>query len=224
VNEDLETRQRLLEAAAQLFAQRGLHDVTVREICSAARANVAAVNYHFHDKVGLYTAVARAAIDAIRGTSDIARQAGEGASPEEKLRIYTRVFLERIAANGRDAWIHQLISREMSEPTPAFELIIKQAIRPRIEYLSSLVRELLNCPADDDRVIRCVASIQSQFLFWLNPGVGRVFPRLNLTPSAIDELADHIAEFSLAGIHALDRRRPSTRAMVRKGRRRARAS
>jgi AcrR family transcriptional regulator len=220
VNEDLETRQRLLEAAAQLFAQRGLHDVTVREICREARANVAAVNYHFHDKMGLYTAVARTAIDAIRGTNDLARDAGEGASPEQKLRIYARVFLERIAATGRDAWIHQLISREMSEPTPAFELIIKQAIRPRLEYLSGLVSELLQCPVDDARVIRCVASIQSQFLFWLNPGVGRVFPRLHLTQPAIDELADHIAEFSLAGIHALERRRPS----ARKGRRRAKAS
>jgi AcrR family transcriptional regulator len=224
VNDDLETRQRLLEAAAQLFARRGLNDVTVREICRAARANVAAVNYHFHDKLGLYTAVARTAIDAIRGTSDIARQAGEGTSAEQKLRIYTKVFLERIAANGRDAWIHQLISREMSEPTPAFELIIRQAIRPRIEYLSGLVSELLGCPSDDVRVSRCVASIQSQFLFCLTPGVGRVFPRLNLTPTTIDELADHIAEFSLAGIRALDRRRLTARAAVPKGRRRVKAS
>jgi AcrR family transcriptional regulator len=224
VNEDLETRQRLLEAAAQLFARRGLNDVTVREICRAARANVAAVNYHFHDKLGLYTAVARTAIDAIRGTSDLAKEAGEGTSAEQKLRIYTKVFLERIAANSRDAWIHQLISREMSEPTPAFELIIRQAIRPRLEYLSGLVSELLECPSDDARVARCVASIQSQFLFCLNPGVGRVFPRLSLTAPTIDDLADHIAEFSLAGIRALARRRLAPRATVPRGRRRVKAS
>jgi AcrR family transcriptional regulator len=223
VTGDLETRQRLLEAAAQLFAQRGLHDVPVREICAAARANVAAINYHFGGKIGLYTAVARKAIEAIRGTNDIVRQAGEGASPEEKLRIYARVFLERIAANGRDAWIHQLISREMAEPTPAFELIIRQAIRPRIEYLSSLVSELLQCHPDDARVTRCVASMQSQFLFWLNPGVGRIFPRLNLTSPTIDELADHIAEFSLAGIRALAHPR-ATGTTVRKARRRVKAS
>ncbi len=162
VNEDLETRQRLLEAAAQLFARRGLNDVTVREICRAARANVAAVNYHFHDKLGLYTAVARTAIDAIRGTSDLAKEAGEGTPAEEKLRIYTRVFLERIAANSRDAWIHQLISREMSEPTPAFELIIRQAIRPRLEYLSGLVSELLQCPSDDVRASPGASPVSSR--------------------------------------------------------------
>jgi AcrR family transcriptional regulator len=200
---DLETRQRLLESAARLFARRGFKDVTVREICRAARANVAAVNYHFRGKLGLYTAVVRMAIDEIRGTSDSARQAGEGASAEEKLRIYIRVFLKRIAENGRDSWIHQLISREMADPTPAFDLIIKQAIRPRLEYLGGLVSELLDCPPKDPRVIRCVAGLQSQFLFCMNPAAARVHPAFNLTPQAIEQQAEHILVFSLGGIRAV---------------------
>src|SRR3977135_3027113 len=106
---DSETRSRLLLTAAQLCAARGFRRLTVREICRAAHANVAAVNYHFHDKLGLYTEVVRTATEAIRGTSDTARQAGEGASAEQKLRIYVQVFLQRIAANSRDSWIHQLI-------------------------------------------------------------------------------------------------------------------
>jgi AcrR family transcriptional regulator len=223
VNEDLETRHRLLEAAALLFARRGFKDVTVREICRASRANVAAVNYHFHGKLGLYRAVVNTAVDAIRGTSDMARQAGEGETAEQRLRIYLRVFLERIAANERDSWISQLIGREMSEPTPAFDLIIRRAIRPRIKYLGGLVSELLGCPPSDARVIKCIASIQSQALFCLNPGVARVFPAFKLTPPAIDELAEHIAEFSLAGIRAIKARR-SAPASVRKGLRRNTAS
>ena len=51
---DRETRERVLRSAAQLFADRGFKKVTVREICRAARANVAAVNYHFGDKGGLF--------------------------------------------------------------------------------------------------------------------------------------------------------------------------
>src|SRR5436309_9600980 len=109
----------------------------------------------------------------------MARHAGEGASAEERLRIYIRVFLERVAANERDAWINQLITRELAEPTPAFDLIIKQAIRPRIEFLSGLLGELIGCPPTDDRVMRCIASIQSQVLFYLNAGVGRVYSMLN---------------------------------------------
>ena len=54
---DAATRARLLAAAERLFADRGFKKVTVREICRAARANVAAINYHFGDKLGLYREV-----------------------------------------------------------------------------------------------------------------------------------------------------------------------
>ena len=70
---DLETRDRLLKAAEQLFAERGFKNVTVRDICRVARANVAAVNYHFGDKMGLYREVLQIAIDAVRETTEAGR-------------------------------------------------------------------------------------------------------------------------------------------------------
>ncbi len=76
--DDRETRERLLKAAAQLFADRGFKKVTVRDICRSARANVGAVNYHFGDKTGLYREVLQLAIETMRSTNDAARQAGEG--------------------------------------------------------------------------------------------------------------------------------------------------
>ena len=52
-----DTRQRILQAACDTFAQKGFRDTTVAKICSAARANVAAVNYYFGSKQGLGYAV-----------------------------------------------------------------------------------------------------------------------------------------------------------------------
>src|SRR5580704_6501338 len=49
------TRDKLLDVAGRIFADRGYRAATIREICIAAGANVAAVNYHFGDKLGLYT-------------------------------------------------------------------------------------------------------------------------------------------------------------------------
>jgi len=90
---DLDTRERLVRAAEALFAERGFKRVTVREICLAARANVAAVNYHFGDKLGLYRTVVQSAIDTMCETTELARRAGDGQPPEEQLRRFIAIFL-----------------------------------------------------------------------------------------------------------------------------------
>ena len=56
-----DTRDRLLHAAAEVFATAGFREATIRDICAKAGANIAAINYHFGDKSGLYTAVLDAA-------------------------------------------------------------------------------------------------------------------------------------------------------------------
>jgi AcrR family transcriptional regulator len=202
---DTETRDRLLQAGARLFADRGFRKVTVRDICRAARANVAAVNYHFGDKLGLYREVMQLAIDGMRATSDMARQAGAGHPPEEQLRRYVEIFVHRILTPGNDT-IHKLVQREMNDPTPALDSLVEQGVRPRVEYLSALIAQIMGVPPADQRVLRCVASIQSQTLSYLpNPIAARMGFVNKPTPANLRDIADHIAEFSIAGIHAVGR-------------------
>jgi AcrR family transcriptional regulator len=204
---DHETRERLLDAAETLFADRGFKNVTVREICLAARANVAAVNYHFGDKLGLYREVLQSAIDAMRASSDAARQAGEGQGPAEQLRRSIFTFLHRLLGSGDDT-VHRLVTREMKDPTPALDALIEQGVRPRIEYLSGLVARIIGCPVEDRRVLRAVASIQAQMIAYLpNPIAARLGFAFTPTQANLDEVADHIATFSLAGVRAIARRR-----------------
>jgi TetR/AcrR family transcriptional regulator, regulator of cefoperazone and chloramphenicol sensitivity len=203
VGADSETRARVLSVATRLFAANGFQKVTVREICGDAEANVAAVNYHFGDKLGLYREVLGGAIEAMRQTTEIARRDGEGRSAEERLRIYIHTFMDRVVKHGRDSWIHQLMVHEMADPTPALELVIDQVIRPRIEYVNSIVADLLGVAVDDPRVARCSMSVHSQFQFVMkNPVTQRLMPEFGDT-LAPDALAEHIVKFSLAGIRAL---------------------
>ena len=85
------TRARLLTAAIDLFAERGFESVTVREICQQASADVAAVNYHFRDKLGLYLAVLGTAIDHMRDVSDLTKRVAAervGGGPVSALRTH----------------------------------------------------------------------------------------------------------------------------------------
>jgi AcrR family transcriptional regulator len=216
---DLATRARLLGEGERLFAARGFKKVTVREICRAARANVAAVNYHFGDKLGLYREVLHSAIDRIRATTDKAREASKGHSPEERLRQSIRVFVMRVlSGNGA---VYRLIEREVTDPTPALDAIVEQGIRPRIEYLAGLVAAVVGAPPSDSRVLQCVASIQTQVsAYFPHPITARLgFSLAPNTPARVAAIADHIAAFSLAGVRAVAkssrRRRPARRRIGR---------
>ena len=59
-----DTRDRLLQAAAEIFAEKGFAATTVREICLRAPANLALINYYFGDKLALYKEVLQHAIHA----------------------------------------------------------------------------------------------------------------------------------------------------------------
>jgi AcrR family transcriptional regulator len=197
-----ETRQRLIDSATRLFAERGFAKVTVREICKAARANVAAVNYHFGGKTGLYQEIVQSAIRTMHGTTQEIQKLGDGCPPEERLRIFVRVFLTRVV-QARDGWIHRFMAHELNDPTPAMDMVVKQVIKPRMAYLGSIIAELIGCRSNDPRVEHAVMSVQAQCLVLLNDKIATRFHPFQITPKRLEQVADHITTFSLAGIRAL---------------------
>jgi AcrR family transcriptional regulator len=201
---DLETRERLLSVASRLFAERGFAKVTVRDICRRARANVAAVNYHFHGKTGLYEEVLRSAIQTMRGTTEAAQRAGAGRAPAEQLETFIGIFLQKVV-EGRNSWIHQLMMHELSDPTPALDMVVDEVLRPRITYLSGIIARLIGTSEDDPRVSRCLMSVQAQIhaLIVRNPIADRLVPDRPVTADGVAAIARHIARFSLAGIREM---------------------
>jgi TetR/AcrR family transcriptional regulator, regulator of cefoperazone and chloramphenicol sensitivity len=203
-SEDRETRARLLDAAARLFAERGYARVTVRDICKKARANVAAVNYHFGGKDGLYRAVMRHAMETMQATTEAARVAGRDLPAAERIRAYVSVFADRLLGVHHETWIHQLMLREMSDPTPALAMVAEEVLKPRMMYLSSAIAELLQCAPDDPRVLRCALSVTSQFnsMLWTKD-VATLLNAEDGVPGSMGEIAEHIARFSLGGMNAV---------------------
>lgn len=202
VHIDAATRDRLLDIGTRLFAEHGFEQVTVRDICGAAGANVAAINYHFNGKEGLYVEVLRGAVAIMRGTTDEMIRAGEGLPPEAQLETLVRVFLQRVCA-GRNGWIHHLMLHEMRKPTPGLDLVIDGVIAPRFAYVRGVVARLLGRDEDDVQVLACATSVQSQLMVAMKSPIAAKLGMPELTIERVPEVAAHIARFSIAGIRAI---------------------
>ncbi len=200
-----ETRKELLEAAGEVFAEVGFRNATVREICRRAEANVAAVNYHFGDKEGLYTEVLRysqqKAFEKYPPLLDVAADA----PPEERLRGFVRSFLLRIFDKGSTAWFGKMMAREMVEPTGALNVLVEMRLRPMADLLGGIVAEILGCSLRDEKVRLCSFSIVSQCVFFhhCRTMICQLFPEQHLDASAVDQLAGHVTRFSLAAMKHL---------------------
>jgi len=195
------TRERLIEAAGAVFARRGYHDATIREICVAAGANVAAVNYHFGDKDSLYLAVLRETHEAALAhyPPDLGVAADD--PPQARLEAFVRSLLMRLLNEGRPAWHAKLMAREMSDPSPALGMLVEQSVRPMWHRLTGICRELQGTDASKRCVEACAASVVGQCLHYKHAiAVMRLLaPGISTDTRA---LAAHITRFSLGGIAA----------------------
>ena len=196
------TRERLLEAAGEVFAQHGFRAATVRDICQRAESNVAAVNYHFGSKEALYAAVFLYAHECADQDPPGAPDPVDAATAEERLHRFVRSFLLRMFGDGRPSWHGKLMAREMIEPTSALDAVIEQSIRPRYDLLVSLVEELVGGDIPAEAVRLCASSVVGQIMHFHRgrPVITRLNPRMTYRPEDVEVLADHITRFSLAAL------------------------
>jgi AcrR family transcriptional regulator len=196
------TRTRLLEAAGEVFAERGFRDATVREICTRAGANIAAVNYYFQGKEGLYAQVVNYAQTCMHAAYPIT--VDHNAPAEDRLVQFVRAFVQRVVNDDRPAWHTKLMAREMVEPTAALDSVVAHTIRPTFALLSSIITGLWP-QVRPDQLGLAASSIVGQCLMHRNcrPVLERLFPDRAYGHKEIAALANHIAQFSLAGIRAL---------------------
>jgi TetR/AcrR family transcriptional regulator, regulator of cefoperazone and chloramphenicol sensitivity len=201
-NNDLDTkRDRIIDAAGELFAERGFEATTIRDICQAADANVAAVNYYFGDKQRLYIeAVVRAhrwRMEQVQLPDWTLRT-----RPETRLADFISTFIRRVRSGPGDTWHSRLIMREIGNPTAACAELVQSSIRPQFEMLLSILRELLPDETDAESLRLIAFSIVGQCLFYhfADPVIRNLLNEVEYAALDTDKLAKHITEFSLQTI------------------------
>jgi AcrR family transcriptional regulator len=147
---NVDTKTRILDVAEELFADRGVERVSIRDITEAAEANLAAVNYHFGGKQELIAAVFErrigplnlARIEGIRSV----RAAAASRSPrvEDVLEAFIRPTLA--CGNQGDCTGHpfaRLFGRCLAEPRPEIEILLRRQFDPLVEELDAALMEAL---------------------------------------------------------------------------------
>jgi len=208
---DAGTRQRLLEAAARTFAERGYEHATVRDVCRLAGANVAAVNYHFGSKELLYVEAIRWATRLCHDGQDLAAMQSVAADPtlskEERLERLVRGFAEALLAPRGGIHIRLMLS-ELATPTHALDVIVREFVAPRAAVLRSVVAPF-RPGATDRELALLVMSIVGQILYHRVSGAValRMLGERSYGPDLLAAVVEHIVAFSTAALAAGSPRR-----------------
>jgi len=199
------TRQAIIKAATDLFAEKGFEAASVRDIVAKARVNQAAINYHFKGKGGLYLEVLRVAFESLTRhmTSD-----------SEKLRALGREVMLRkfISRQLRPLLIRDEVSRyirifawESVRPTKVLRKFLATNAAPFLDHAGYVVRSFLP-PRTPERDVLCATIwLMGQCSIFVRNGEQLGHPPFNLK---IDEdfvrnLTDLIATWAMAGLAAV---------------------
>jgi AcrR family transcriptional regulator len=194
------TREKLIEAAGVVFAEKGLHGARVRDITDLAGTNVAAVNYHFHDKFELYTVVLLQAHEV--AAAAMARSL-TAETPEGRIRQLLERLLAAALDPQRPKWHTALLARELLQPTPALDLVHQDLERPS-HRLRDAVGEMLPGISEQQATL-AANTIIGNLIFYIHHQhlIYRLFS--SMTEPPLETIVNHVVDFSLSALRGLNK-------------------
>jgi AcrR family transcriptional regulator len=197
------TKGRLLDVAGRLFAAKGYRGTTVAEVCRLAKANIAAVNYHFGSKEDLYREAWRHA-----HRTALAQFPPEGGVPAaapaaERLRGRLNALLQRVLHD--DGLEFRILDQEAANPTGHLGQVVHETIQPLAQAMEQIVRELLGGRASENSVKLCATSVIGPCLLLMRRRRVRQMPGAVAAAGGLNDLVEHFAQFALGGIERIAR-------------------
>ena len=141
-----ETRERILDAAEQLFAEHGFDGTSLRQITVAADVNLAAVNYHFGSKEELYSHVFIRRIVPINARRAALLDEAEVLSANQPLpvaAIFDSFIRPVFEMADRAPSFLKLLARNIGAPPPFMAEVLESQFRPLITRYGAALRAAL---------------------------------------------------------------------------------
>ncbi len=206
-SDGIEARNRLLDAALTLFADKGFAKTSTREIAQAAQANIASISYYFGDKNGLY----RAVFADPRYNPPFAPPA-ESVPPLDirgTLSVMLSTFVEPLKTGQQIRQCMKLHFREMVEPTGMWQAEIDDNIKPAHEALAQALSSHLGLKKPDDDIHHLALDIAGLGVM-LHVGIDviqAIRPALIGSTEALDRYHARMVDNAMALVEAEARRR-----------------
>lgn len=208
-NKDLAGKacDRLIEVAAESFAEKGFDGTSVRDITTKAKCNVAAVNYHFGGKENLYLEVFRRYMAEMRNIriaaiEKVMAQKDPKPTLEDLIRAFANAFVEPLINKSSGPKFMKLMLCEMSNPHLPKKIFTEELAGPTLNSLGKGIADI--CPELEQRKIMLSAvSIISQLVHAVHINeIVDIDSSVGIPAPNLAEMIDHIVEFSAAGIRA----------------------
>jgi AcrR family transcriptional regulator len=153
------TRARLIEAACDVFAEKGYDDATVAEICSRADANIAALNYHLGDKAAAYRMAYHLAFE--EGLSRHPFDLQSDASPIERLEAHIVSLLRRMNVDGDLTRFERIRNWESLKPTGLVDDIDLEVRKESRAHMLKCLDDLVGGGASQNELLLAEALVLS---------------------------------------------------------------
>jgi AcrR family transcriptional regulator len=199
-----DTKTRILDAAGQVFADRGYEKATVREICRRANVTLASVNYYFGDKERLYIETVKQA-HRLRMEQAPLPEWGVDVPAEQRLRDFVGILLHRMLRVKTAPWHTRLMMSEVLNPTSACRELAEQYFRPQFELLLGMIDELVPSEVPLATRQQVAFSVVGQCIYYRLAGeivASLVDDETRREHYTIETLTEHITRMSLAALGA----------------------
>lgn len=200
------TREKILTTATELFTDRGFDKTTIRDICTAAEVNVAAVNYHFKGKQQLIEAIIDSIVER-RSEYRLKILSNRTINNEKAWRqviidFINSMVLDNDSGAKNEFILVRLFMSELKNPPEFFAKIYRKYFEPIDRELIRYIEMGLADDAPPGSAAMWVMTIISQcLLFRQHHNILNNLSNIDFTqPENSEILAQHIANTIFAGL------------------------
>lgn len=196
-------KNKIIEAASELFATKGYQSTTVRDICQKAGIYQLSINYHYGSKENLFKEVLLHTYNDTEETTLVERI--KDFPPDKQLEEVIRTRLYSVFNRCERGRFFRIIAKEISNNYDFIIEIMSETLLEYLLFIRGIFAEISEHKLSDFELNYCVYLLMSHMsaLVMHEKAVFLFFNTTTPDEEQIEMFIQHIKKFILAGVYKL---------------------